>query len=347
MTVRRIAALGLMGWLAAHASVALGAGDPVADFYSGKRVSLLIGAQAGGGTDIAGRLMARYIGKYIPGSPTVVPQNMQGAGSLKLTNYLANAAAPDGLTFGVLVRGVIQEPILGDKAAKFDPLKMTWIGTMSSGGEDAYLLVLRKELGIATVDGLRHAPKPITLGSSGGNSTNMVFAKLSNELFGFNTRIIQGFQGTNSVMLAVERGEVDGIYSTLMTLSNDSFFRDGKLVPVVQAGRSTRHPEYPNVPLLRELISAPEDVALLSFVESIFPVSLPFAAPPGVSSARTEALRKAFLESCADKAFLADAKKLNMEISPLGGEQVKDVIAKMMETPPSVIRRYKKMIASQ
>lgn len=345
MAMGRIAALGVAAWLAAMPH-AMAADDSVANFYAGKRVSLLIGAQAGGGTDVAGRIMARYIGKYIPGSPNVMPQNMQGAGSLKLTNYLANAAAPDGLSFGVLVRGVIQEPILGDKAAKFDPLKMTWIGTMSSGGEDAYLLVLRKAVGITTVDGLRHAPTAITLGSSGGNSTNMVFAKLSNELFGFNTRLIQGFQGTTSVMLAVQRGEVDGIYSTLMTLSNDSFFRTGALVPVVQAGRATRHPDYPNVPLLSELVSKPDDVSLLSFVESVFPVSLPFAAPPNVPEARVKALRAAFLDACKDKGFLADAERLNMDISPLGGEQVRDVIAKMMETPPSVIARYKKMIAS-
>jgi tripartite-type tricarboxylate transporter receptor subunit TctC len=175
----------------------------------------------------------------------------------------------------------------------------------------------------------------------------MVFAKLSNELFGFNTRLIQGFQGTASVMLAVERGEVDGIYSTLMTLSNDSVFTSGKLVPVVQAGRSTRHPEYPNVPLARELVSKPDDVSLLSFVESIFPVSLPFAAPPNVPQDRAKALEKAFLEACADKDFLAEAKRLNMEISPLGGEQVREVIVKMMATPPSVIQRYKRMISSK
>ena len=270
---------------------------------------------------------------------------MQGAGSLKLTNFLANVAAPDGLSFGILVRGVIQQPILGDPAAKFDPLKLTWIGTISSGQEDAYLLVLRKERGVRTVQDLRTAPKPVTLGSSGGNSTNMVFAKLSSELFGFNTRLIQGYRGSTSVMLAVQRGEVDGIYSTLMSLANDSAFQSGNLIPVVQAGRDTRHPRYPDVTLLRDLVSKPDDVTLLSFVESIFLVTLPFAAPPGVPDERTAALRKAFLDVCADKAFLADAEKLNMDVSPLGGDKVKAIIAEMVKTPQPVLDRYKQMIA--
>lgn len=330
------------------ASIALGraaaAADVVADFYRDKKVALLIGAEAGGGTDVAGRLMAKHIGRFIPGSPNVVPQNMQGAGSLKLTNYLANVAAPDGLSFGVLVRGVIQQPILGDPAAKFDPLKLDWIGTISSGREDAYLLVLRKGRGVSTVEGLKGDANPIVLGSSGGNSTNMVFAKLSSELFGFNTRLIQGYQGSNSVMLGLQRGEVDGIYSTLMSLSNDSTFKSGTLIPVVQAGRATRHPNYPNVTLLRELVSKPDDVSLLSFVESVFLVTLPFAAPPNIPADRLTALRKAFLDTCADESFVADAKRLNMDISPLGGDDIKKVVAEMVETPPNVIERYKKMI---
>ena len=319
--------------------------DAVANFYHDKKINLLIGAQAGGGTDVAGRLMAKHIGRFIPGSPNVVPQNMQGAGSLKLTNYLANVAPRDGLSFGVLVRGVIQQPILGDPAAKFDPLKLGWLGTISSGQEDAYLLVLRKGRGVTTVEELRKDPQPITLGSSGGNSTNMVFAKLSSELFGFNTRLIQGYQGSNSVMLALQRGEVDGIYSTLMSLSNDSTFQSGALLPVVQAGRTTRHASYPDVPLVRELVSKPDDVSLLSFVESIFLVTLPFAAPPDLPADRLAALQKAFMDTCADERFKADAERLNMDISPLGGEEMKKIIAEMVKTPANVIERYKKMIA--
>ena len=319
--------------------------NAAADFYHDKKVNLLIGAEAGGGTDVAGRLMAKHIGRFIPGSPSVVPQNMQGAGSLKLTNYLANVAPPDGLNFGVLVRGVIQQPILGDPAAKFDPLKLGWIGTISSGQEDAYLLVLRKSRGVTTVDGLRGDAQPIVLGSSGGNSTNMVFAKLSSELFGFNTRLIQGYQGSNSVMLALQRSEVDGIYSTLMSLSNDSTFQSGSLLPVVQAGRTTRHPRYPNVALLGELVSKPDDVSLLSFVESVFLVTLPFAAPPNLPADRLAALQKAFMDACADKNFQADAERLNMDISPLGGDEMRKIIAGMVQTPPNVIERYKKMIA--
>jgi tripartite-type tricarboxylate transporter receptor subunit TctC len=335
--------------VAAFLSTAGGArADAVTDFYKGKTVNLLIGAAPGGGFDIGGRLMARYMGKYIPGEPNIVPQNMQGAGGLRMANTLANTAPKDGTVFGIHVRGIIQQPMLDDPAAKFDPLAMTWIGTMSSAKNDTYLLVVHKDSGVRTYQDMRRKDKQVSLGSVGGVSTNVIFALVSPELFGFNTRLIKGYAGSAGVMLAVQRHEVDGSYIGLSSLvgAQAELLKSGDLIPVMQLARTERHPQFPTIPMGRELVSTPEDAQLLSFMESLFYVALPFSGPPGIPADRTQALRDAFMKANADPGYLAEAKKLNVDISPLDGETVTKIIAEMKATPASVIERYKKILAA-
>jgi tripartite-type tricarboxylate transporter receptor subunit TctC len=322
--------------------------DAVADFYKGKTVNLLIGAAPGGGFDIGGRLMARYMGKYIPGEPNIVPQNMQGAGGLRMANTLANTAPRDGTTFGIHVRGIIQQPMLGDPKAKFDPLALTWIGTMSSAKHDTYLLVMHKNSGVRTYEDMRRKDKQVSLGSVGGVSTNVIFALVSPELFGFNTRLIKGYAGSAGVMLAVQRHEVDGSFIGLSSLvgAQGELLKSGDLIPVLQLARSERHPRFPDVPLGRELVRNAADGQLLAFMESLFFVALPFSGPPGIPADRTKALREAFMKANADPEYLAEAQKLNVDVSPLDGETVTKIIAEMKATPTAVIERYKKILAS-
>ena len=331
------------GWVASsHA-------DAVSDFYKGKSLQLLIGAAPGGGFDIGGRLMARYMGKYIPGEPAIVPQNMQGAGGLRMANTLANTMPKDGTVFGIHVRGIIQQPMLGDPAAKFDPLTgMTWIGTMSSAKNDTYLLVMHKNSGVKTHEDMRRKDKQLSLGSVGGVSTNVIFALVSPELFGFNTRLIKGYAGSAGVMLAVQRHEVDGSYIGLSSLvgAQAELLKSGDLIPVLQLARTERHPRFPDVPMGRELVGGPDDAALLAFMESLFYVALPFSAPPGIPADRTKALREAFMKANADPDYLKEAEKLNVDVSPLDGETVAKIIAEMKATPATVIERYKKILAS-
>lgn len=321
--------------------------DAVADFYKGKNVNLLIGAAPGGGFDIGGRLMARFMGKYIPGEPNIVPQNMQGAGGLRMANTLANTAPKDGTTFGIHVRGIIQQPMLDDPAAKFDPLAMTWIGTMSSAKNDTYLLVMHKNAGVRTYEDMRRKDRQISLGSVGGVSTNVIFALVSPEIFGFNTRLIKGYAGSAGVMLAVQRHEVDGSFIGLSSLvgAQAELLKSGDLIPVLQLARTERHPQFPNVPMGRELVSKPDDAQLLAFMESLFFVALPFSGPPGIPADRTKALREAFMKANADPDYLAEAAKLNVDVSPLDGEAVTKIIAEMKATPATVIERYKKILA--
>lgn len=322
--------------------------DAVSDFYKGKNVNLLIGAAPGGGFDIGGRLMARFMGKYIPGEPNIVPQNMQGAGGLRMANTLANTSPKDGTVFGIHVRGIIQQPMLGDPAAKFDPLTgMTWIGTMSSAKNDTYLLVMHKNSGVKTIEDMRK-DKQYSLGSVGGVSTNVIFALVSPELFGLNTRLVKGYAGSSGVMLAVQRHEVDGSFIGLSSLvgAQGELLKAGTLVPVLQLARTERHAQFPNVPMGRELVKSADDGALLSFMESLFYVALPFSAPPGIPADRTKALRDAFMKANADPEYLKEAAKLNVDVSPLDGEAVTKIIAEMKATPATVIERYKKILAA-
>jgi tripartite-type tricarboxylate transporter receptor subunit TctC len=272
---------------------------------------------------------------------------MQGAGGLRMANFLANAADRQGLSIGMHVRGIIQQPMLGDPAAKFDPLAMTWIGTTSSFKTDAYFMFVRKERGIASVEQMRAAAAPVTLGSVGGVSTNVIFALLSPELFGFKTRLVKGYAGSTGVMLAVQRQELDGTYIGLSSLGGQdkANLADGTYVPILQVARIERHPALPNVPTAREIVTSPDDRALLAFAESQFFVALPVSGPPGIPADRTRALREAFMAAHRDPTFLAEAEKLNVDISPIGGEEMTGIIAEMAATPSSVIERYKRVIA--
>lgn len=334
---------GLFSWTALPSDVAA---EPVTDFYRGKSITLLIAAAPGATYDTAGRLMVRHMGQYIPGAPTLVPQNMPGGGGLRMANLLANASDKQGLTIGLHLTGAIHPAILGDPAAKFDPIDLTWLGTMSSAKNDAYLLTLRGERDIRTVEDLRRPGPAIKLGSVGGIASNAVFAMLSSQLFGFNTQQIKGYVGAAGVMMAVQTKEVDGAYFMLSSLSllHGDMLRTGALVPLVQFARQTRHPDFPDVPLGRELLSSPDDQALLAFAESTFFIGLPFSAPAGIPDDRARALGEAFMKANGDAAYMADAAKMNIDVSPLDGAAVTDLIAKMKATPAPVLARYNKMI---
>jgi tripartite-type tricarboxylate transporter receptor subunit TctC len=194
---------------------------------------------------------------------------------------------------------------------------------------------------------MRRASPPVALGSVGGVSTNVIFALLSPELFGFKTRLVKGYAGSTGVMLAVQRRELDGTYIGLSSLGGQdkANLADGTYIPILQVARIERHPMLPNVPTAREIVTNPDDRALLSFAESQFFVALPVSGPPGIPADRTRALRDAFMAVHRDATFLAEAQKLNVDVSPIGGEEMTKIIDEMAATPPAVIDRYKRVIA--
>ena len=187
-------------------------------FYQGKTVTIISGAS--GGYDAYAHLVANHMKKYIPGSPTVIAKNMPGAASMLAANYRYNVAAPDGLTFGGFVRTIPMAPLLGNKAAKYEPEKFTWIGSSSRYLDDAYLLMVNRSLGITSLEQLRGRKEPLRLGSTGPTSQTDEGARIIRDVMGLNMQIIRGYQTTPQIMLAVERGEMDGIMIGISSMSS-------------------------------------------------------------------------------------------------------------------------------
>jgi tripartite-type tricarboxylate transporter receptor subunit TctC len=341
------AAIGSLALLGAAMSTA--SGQSVAEFYRGKTVSVLVGAGAGGAFDITARLVGKYMQKYMPGNPTFVVQNIEGAGGLRMANQLANASPRDGLTIAAHNRGVLIEPIIGGAEARFDPVKLTWIGTVSSNQKDAYLMLIRGDTGMKSADDLRKSTKTISIGATTGTNTNVIFGSLSQPLFGFNVRLVKGYMGSPALNLAAQQGEVQGLHtglSEIRRLQADQL-TSGAIIPVVQFARTTRHPDIPNVPMGSELLSTPEDLSLLKFVESVFFVSFPLSGPPEMPQDRLAAMRQALEKTWRDSEFLTEAARASIDVSPINGQEVTRLMGELAATPQSIVKRYKDLVGIQ
>ena len=339
-----VAAAALMGALPAHA-------DDVAEFYKGKRISLVVSYGPGGGYDVYGRVVARHIGKFIPGNPKVVVQNMPGAGSLRGTNYLYNVAPKDGTAFGTFARNMAMVGLLKTgQNVQFDPLKFTWVGSSSSYANDAYLLVVRKDAKVKTIaEARRPDGPPIILGSTAEGASSDATAILLRDWLGFNVKVIPGYTDSSVLFIAIERGEIDGRTVGLSSLNatKPEWLKPGGLMrAMVQFGRATRHQDLPEVPTARELARTAEDRNLIEIIELPYALSRPFAAPPGVPPDRAKVLQAAFLAAHRDPEFLADAGKLGIDISPVGGDEVRALIERIARTPAEQLKRIENLITA-
>jgi tripartite-type tricarboxylate transporter receptor subunit TctC len=324
------------GLLAIGAPIA--AADEVADFYSGKTIQVIIGYSVGGGYDLYARTLAHYMGKHIPGNPTLVPQNMPGAGSLRAANYLAKAAPKDGTFIGTFARGMAMEPLLGHtEGIMFDATQLNWLGSIN---EEVSLCITSKASGFKTLDDLK--AKPSTFGGNGPGSDPDVFVNVLVNLFKMPIKLVSGYPGSNDAILSVERGEVNGFcgasWSELKS-RHKSLLGDINM-PIQMALH--KHDELPNVPLIMDLTSDPQEKAALKMIFARQTMARPFVAPPGVPPERVAALRKAFDETVRDPEFLDEAKRLEMEVRPVSGEQVEELIKEIYATPPDILK-----IASQ
>ncbi len=341
--------LRLIRVVAAVAAV-LGAGVCAAQtpeqFYKGRTVTMVVPTSPGGNFDLNARLVSRHIGRFIPGQPSIVVQNMPGAGGLLLANQFMNTRDHDGLTIGIMERGTPQMAYEGDANARFDPLKFNWIGSLSSYANDAYLLLVNDRHVARTVDDLRKPGIVARLGGDTPGSTNMTFAILARDLFHLNVQVVRGYAGAAQMFLAMQNGELDGQVVGLGSVrgAQPAMWNGKKVRPLLQFGRTTRLAELADVPTGRELLSAPDDLALLNFAELSFVIALPFLAPPDVPADRVVALQKAFMDMTRDPEFLADAQKANFELSPIDGAAVRGVIEQMNATPKAVVKRYVEVV---
>lgn len=315
--------------------------QPASEFYKGKTIEMHIGYTSGGGYDVYGRIVARHMGKHIPGNPQIVPKNTPGAGSLRAANWLYAAAPKDGTAIATVARGAAFDPLLGVSAAQFDGNKFNWIG---SANDEVSVCVSWKDSGITTYEDL--LTKELVVGGTGPTADTDQFPKVMNAVLGTKLKLIPGYPGGNDISMALERGEVKGrcawswssIVSTRM-----NWYKDKSVHVLIQLALH-KHPDLPDVPLIMDLAKTEEQREILTLVFARQTMGRPFMAPPGVPADRVALLRKAFMQTMADKEFLAEAEKGQLEITPVSGEALQALVAKAYAVDPVIARKTAEMI---
>jgi tripartite-type tricarboxylate transporter receptor subunit TctC len=320
--------------IAVLASAECATAQSVEQFYRGRSINFLVASAPGGINDLVARLMSRHLGNHIPGRPTLVVQNLQSAG-LVLANRIYAGAEKDGTTIAILERGVPQLAVQGEPNARFDPLKMTWLGSVSSYAHDAYIFWLNASFAAKSVAELK-PPSTLTarVGTTGAGATNLVFTVLSKEVLGLNVQNVRGYRGAADAFLALSSVKV----------GQPALYQANFLRPLIAFARTTRFPDYPDVPTGRELATDPRAQAILAFAEAPFFMALPIAAPPDLPPERARALQDGFMAMMRDPAFIEEANRMNLEQSPIDGEAVRRIIAQMSATPKDVIAQFNEMV---
>ncbi len=330
--------------------VATARADAVSEFYRGRTVNLIVGYGPGGGYDLNARLVGRYLGRHIPGNPSVVVQNMPGAGSLRAANHIYSVAPSDGATIGAFSRDMPLLAILGNvPGVRFDPRKFAWLGSSSNFASDAYLLMVRNDAPVTSVaQARRSGGPPLILGSTAEGTSGSDVPNLLRDTLGLNIKLVAGYPDNGAIFLAVDRGELNGRttdLSTLRSLRPQWLKPNGGMRALVQLARSTRHPDFPDVPTARELAGSEAARALIELAELPYMMARPFTAPPKTPPERAAALEAAFLAVHRDPDYLADAAQLRIEVSAVGAAQVMHVIDRIAGASPELLDRYRKVIA--
>ena len=324
--------------------------DAVADFYKGRQLNLVIGYGPGGGYDVYGRLVGRFLGKHIPGNPTVVVQNMPGAGSLRAVNFLYTLAPKDGTTIAHFARNMPLLGMLGNNPnVQFDARKFTWLGSSSSFADDAYVLLVRADAPAKTIaDATRPGGEPLVLGGTAEGATGNDVPIILRDTIGLNVKQVVGYPDSGAIYLAIERGEVHGRtvdLSSIRTIKPDWLKPNSDFRILVQFARATRHPELPDVPTAREIAKNESSRALIELTELPYKLSRPFAAPPGVPADRAKALQTAFMETLKDPQYLEEANRLGVDVSPVSGQEVLAALKQIESAPPTLLEYLRKLFA--
>jgi tripartite-type tricarboxylate transporter receptor subunit TctC len=307
-----------------------------AEFYRGKQVSIYVGFSAGGTYDIYARTLARHIGKHIPGNPSVVPRNMEGAGSLRLANYIHQVAPRDGTAIATIGRATVAAPLFGVAAAKFDPREFSWLG---SANDEVSICAAWSESGIKQFDDLK--TKEYSFGATGPTEEAVQIYKTMNALLGTKIRTVSGYPGGTQINLAMERGEIHGrcaLSWSSVKATLQHWLDEKKLRPMLQVA-SAKHADLPDVPLLMDL--APDDEAryVFRFLVARQVIGRPFFGSPAVPADRAAALRKAFIDTLNDKEFLAEAVKAKLEINPVPAERIEELLRELYAVPADITKK--------
>jgi tripartite-type tricarboxylate transporter receptor subunit TctC len=333
----------LLLWLALAAlyAPAPAAAQSVADFYRGRTVNISVGLSAGGGYDLHARVLARFLGKHVPGAPAIVVKNAPGAGGLTLVNALYSTLARDGSELATFERGILLEPLLDAAQSRFDPLRFSWIGSTDN---DASTCLSWHTSAVKTMDDLMR--QELIVGGTGSTAIANTFPRVLNAVLGTKFRVIPGYPGANEALLAMERGETQGFcslgFSTLEAI-RPGWMTDHKVNIFVQLAlqKSSEHPE---VPLALDFAKTPADRQAIELIVSPNLFARPFAAPPGVPPDRLDALRQAFDATVADPEYLAEAKARGLHVELVTGAQLDEVLRRLYATPKEIVARVKEAV---
>jgi len=323
-------------------SLAVTSPAPAQPSLAGKNVTMLIGFGPGGGYDLWGRVVARHIGKHLPGNPTVVPQNLPGAGSFNAANNIYNIAPKDGTVMGIIARDAALGPITGATGARFDPTRITWLGTPTTE-TNVCIAANTPQVKVKTVKDLFE--KVLIVGDTGVGTGTHSYPKALNGLLGMKFKIIAGFPSSSDVFLAMERGEVDGICESLDSVSGKrpDWIPMKKVVILFQGGAAP-NPELKDVPFVPDFATKAEDKQAIEFLYAGQGIGRPFIAPPDLPAERVKMLRDAFSATMKDPDFLADAHKQKLDVEPEDGEHLAALIKKIYATPKPIVERIAELI---
>jgi tripartite-type tricarboxylate transporter receptor subunit TctC len=326
---------------AAIAAAGSAAADEVAEFYKGKTVTVVVGNEVGTGFDIYARVLARHLGRHIPGRPNLVVQNMLGASGITATNWLYNAAPKDGTIIATFVHTVPFEPLMGNTAAKYDAAKLSWIGNMES---IVGICAVSRHAGLAKFDDL--FVKETVFGATGATGAVAKYALAIKNLLGAKIKLVSGYKGTANLKLAMLQGEVGGLCALGMSTVTSAWrseFDSGAIRPLVQTGGGA-HPMLAGIPRIDSYAKSEEDLAVFRLIFGTHELGRIFATTPGLAVERRNALRAAFTATMKDPQFLADAAKTQIDIAPSSGEEVEAFIARVVASPPAIVERAKQAV---
>jgi tripartite-type tricarboxylate transporter receptor subunit TctC len=310
-------------------------------FYKGRSVNMIIGYSVGGGYDLYARVLSNHLGKHIPGNPTLVPQNMTGAGSAKAANYIYSVAPKDGSVIGTFSRSMAINPLIAD--AKFDGTKFTWLGSITN---DVSVCISWHTSAIKTWDDLMKAQ--FTVGGEGAGADPDLFAQLYKNVFGAKMKLVTGYPGTADVVLAMERREVDGLcgisWSTIKARHSD-WVKNKQINVLVQAALH-RDPDLSDVPLATDLAAQPEQLQILKLLLASQAMARPFAAPPDIAAERKTALQNAFANTMKDPDFLKEAESRKLDVNPILPAEIDALLKELYATPKDILAKASRAISN-
>lgn len=323
--------MGLSSLAAAHAQ-----SGAVAEFYAGKPMTLIVSTGAGGGLDANARLVARHMGKHIPGKPSIVVRNMPGAGHIQATNFMHTQAPKDGSHIAAILPSFVLYQLIDGRGAQYDTRNFNWLGSSDVDNMNVYVWHA------ASVKSIEDAKRTeILMGGTGAGSYTVLFPTLMNNLIGTKFKIVSGYKSTNEIHLAMERGEVQGragnFFSSLKS-QNADWLRDGKINLIAQVGEK-RDPEFPNVPLLQELTTDAEAKQIFRLFSAEIAMGKAYLTTPDTPKDRLDALRRAFDATMQDASFLTEAKSSAIEVRPLNADAVSRIANEILATPKALVER--------